>query len=145
MFLYVLAEFVCCATISLKCISLKGTKCKKRKRRNNIYYPCCWISNILSFVRTKTDIFRDKVDKIGTYMLDTFNNASLDVNFISRSGFDSIFDVYVNRTGDFTRQWETRETVGFIEPLRVRESLTRRVCCESGVVARMTSLSVATF
>lgn len=121
---------------------LKGTKCEKRKRRN-IYHSCCWISNMLSFTRMKTmrcviesmiKSIKIDSDRNVPIVLDIFDNAFLDINFTVPRGERIRVDFFrfdfwrVNRSGDFTMRDAWNGWLSdFIEPLRVRESLTRRV------------------
>lgn len=108
--------------LSLKCIPLKGVQ--SVRRGNNIYYP--WISECITIdSRGKP---RDKIDR-RSYILRVCYNDNFSINKFHRcSGYDFWLVQRVNRRLEILqRQWETRETVGFIEPLRVRESLTRWV------------------
>lgn len=93
----------------------------------DIYYPN--VGEFLIFVLLSW-ILRDRIDKI-----DEIVDTRYLITYFTRRFFDSIFHSTRLRvrefwTGDFTRQWETQWNgwLGdFIEPLRVRESLTRRV------------------
>lgn len=93
----------------------------------DIYYPN--VGEFLIFVLLSW-ILRDRIDKI-----DEIVDTRYLITYFTCRFFDSIFHSTRLRvrefwTGDFTRQWETQWNgwLGdFIEPLRVRESLTRRV------------------